>query len=157
MDLNNSVDIERQTNAKLSVLRILGPTKTLPDSSLTRWLVNAVMHFRIYTVGSSSSYGELNLINKLRQIALNFGRDLDVLSKTIKGSWDQTASASTTRCYVRFHLHSAYRREFGCLDSSPSIYKHSLRHIIYRLLWYGLLEHNSVDAGGWMQINTDAQ
>ena len=155
MDLNNSVDIERQTNAKLSVLRILGPTKTLPDSSLTRWLVNAVMHFRIYTVGSCSSYGELNLINKLRLIALNIGKDLDVSSKIIKWSWDQTASP--TRCYVRFLLPSAYRREFGCLDSSPSIYKHSLRHIIYRLLWYGLLEHNSVDAGGWMQINTDAQ
>jgi hypothetical protein len=37
-------------------------------------------------VGSCSSPGELNLINKLRPVALNFGKDLVVSSKIIDGS-----------------------------------------------------------------------
>ncbi len=44
------------------------------------------MHSWRYAIGSCSSPGELNIINKLRPVVLNLGKDLLVSYKILKGS-----------------------------------------------------------------------
>jgi len=49
-----------------------------------RFLCHTMYSLR-YAVGSCSSRGVLNIIRKLRPIALNFRKDLEVASKMLKG------------------------------------------------------------------------
>jgi len=88
-----------------------------------------------YVVGSCSSPEKLNLISKLPPVVLNFGKDLEVSFKILKGSRSAVSDAGTfllEKCAIS-----------SLLTEGASVVGIALA--LFRIIFLAILYFNSMD------------